>query len=118
MLGNFGQLMNLLRNAGQLKQSMQELAERMQTARYTGEAGGGQVRATVDGRGDLLSLKIDPALIESRDIELLEELTCAAVRDAVARSRQAAQQEVQQLTGGIGLPGLDGLFGGPPSPQP
>jgi len=116
MLGNFGQLMNLLRNAGQLKQSMQEVAERMQAARYTGEAGGGQVRATVDGRGELLTLKIDPALVQAGDVELLEELTCAAVRDAVTRSRQAAQQEVQQLTGGIGLPGLDGLFGGPSSP--
>ena len=115
MLGNLGQLMNLMKNAGQIKQNMQEMAERLQAARYTGESGGGQVNATVDGRGDLVAIKIEPALVQAGDIEMIEDLTCAAVRAAVARSREAAQQEVQQITGGINLPGLDGLLGGPPT---
>ena len=114
MFGNLGQLAGLLKNAGQIKQSMQAMNERMQAARYVGEAGGGQVQATVDGRGEIVSLKIDPALIEAGDVEMIEDLTCAAVRDGVARSKEAVQKEMQELTGGMGLPGMGDLLGGGP----
>ncbi len=111
MFGNLGQLMNLMKNAGQLKQSMKDMNDRLAAARFTGEAGGGQVRATVDGRGEMVAIKYDPAAVG--DLELLEDLTVAAVRDAVARSREAMQKEMQELTGGLNLnlPGMDKLFG-------
>lgn len=112
MFGNLGQLMNIMKNAGQIKQTMQEMNERLQAARFTGEAGGGQVRVTVDGRGELVSVKIDPAIVQSGDVEMLEDLTCAAVRDAVTRSREAMQKEMQSLTGGLNLPGLTDMLGG------
>lgn len=114
MFGNLGQMMNLLKNAGALKQSMQEMQQRVQAARFTGEAGGGQVKVTVDGRGDIQGVKIDPQLVQSGDVEMLEDLVCAAVRDATQRSREALQKEMQELTGGMGLPGmdLDQLMGG------
>jgi hypothetical protein len=106
--------MNLMKNAGQIKESMRQMNERLQAARFTGQAGGGQVQATVDGRGEIVHLKIDPALVQAGDVEMLEDLTCAAVRDAVARSRVAIEQEMQEVTGGLGLnlPGLGNLFGG------
>lgn len=112
MFGNLGQLMNIMKNAGAIKQSMQEMNERMEAARHTGEAGGGQVRATVNGRGDVLAIKIEPALVQSGDVELIEDFTCAAIRDAVVRSRQAMQSEMAELTGGLGLPGMDQMLGG------
>jgi DNA-binding YbaB/EbfC family protein len=112
MLGNLGQLASLLKNAGQLKQNMQEMQERMAAARFEGEAGGGQVKATVDGRSEIVGLKIDPALVQGGDIEMIEDLVCAAFRDAAKRSKEAMQQEMQQLTGGMGLPNMDQLLGG------
>lgn len=112
MLGNLGQLMNLLKNAGQIKQSAQQMNERLQAARFAGEAAGGQVCATVDGRGELVNVRIDPVLVQAGDVEMLEDLICAAVRDAVARSREAMQKEMQELTGGLNLPGMSDLFGG------
>jgi DNA-binding YbaB/EbfC family protein len=112
MFGNLGQLMNLMKNAGALKQSAQQMNERLQTIRVTGEAGGGQVQATVDGRGELLAVRIDPALVKSDDAEMLEDLIVAAVRDAVTRSRETLQKEMQALTGGLNLPGMADLFGG------
>lgn len=112
MFGNLGQIMNLMKNAGQIKQGMQDMNERLQAARFVGEAGGGQVQATVDGRGEMVALKIDPALVQAGDVELLEDLTCAAVRDAVNRSRAAVQKEMQELTGGLNLPGMGELLGG------
>ena len=112
MFGNLGPLMNLMKNAGQIKQTMQDINDRLAAARFTGEAGGGQVKATVDGRGELLTLKFEPALVQSGDLELLEDLTCGAVRDAVTRSREAMQKEMQAITGGLNLPGLGNLLGG------
>jgi len=113
MLGNLGQLMNLMKNAGALKQTAQQMNERLQALRLTGQAGGGQVQATVDGRGELLGVRIDPALLKSGDVEMLEDLVCAAIRDAVTRSRETLQKEMQELTGGLNLPGMADLFGGP-----
>jgi DNA-binding YbaB/EbfC family protein len=104
MLGNIGQLMQLMKNAGQIKKSMQELQTRLDQARHTGEAGGGQVQATVDGKGTIVGIRIDPALVQAGDVEMIEDLTTAAVRDATTRSREAMQKEMQEITGGLGLP--------------
>jgi DNA-binding YbaB/EbfC family protein len=112
MFGNLGQLAGLLKNAGQIKQNMQAMQERMAATRFEGEAGGGQVRSTVDGRGEIVAVKIDPALVQAGDIEMIEDLVCAAIRDAIKRSREAMQKEMQALTGGMGLPDMDNLLGG------
>jgi DNA-binding YbaB/EbfC family protein len=111
-LGNLGQLMNLVKNAGQMKQQAAQMNERLQAARFTGESGGGQVKATVDGRGELISLKIDPAVVKGGDVEMLEDLIVAAVRGAVTISREAIQKEVSDLTGGMNLGGLSDILGG------
>lgn len=112
MFGNLGQIAGLLKNMGAIKQNMEQMNARLQAARMVGEAGGGQVRATVDGRGELLSVKLEPALVQGGDVELIEDLVCAAVRDAVARSREALQKEMQAATGGLNLPGMGDLLGG------
>jgi DNA-binding YbaB/EbfC family protein len=112
MMGNIGQLMHLLRNAGQIREGLKDLQERLAAARFVGEAGAGLVRATVDGRGELVDLKIQPASSSAGDLELLEELICAAVREAMARSREAVRAELQALTGGVDLGGMLGMFGG------
>ena len=113
MLGNLGQLAHLMKNAGQIKQNMAEMNDKLSAARYSGEAGGGQAQATVDGKGDLVSLKIDPALVEAGDVEMLEDLICAAARDAVRVSREAAQKEMESAMGGLDLGGMMDMLGGP-----
>ncbi len=112
MFGNLGQLAGLLKNMGAIRQNMEAMNARLQAARLVGEAGGGQVRATVDGRGELVSVKIEPTLVQGGDVELLEDLVCAAVRDATARAREALQKEMQAATGGLNLPGMGDLLGG------
>lgn len=112
MLGNFGQLMNLMKNAGQIKQNMESMQQELEAARFEGEAGGGQVRATVNGKGDLVSLKLEPALVEAGDAEMIEDLTVAAVRAATTCSREAMQAQMSEMMGGMGLPGIDNLLGG------
>ncbi len=111
MLGNLGQLANLLKNAGQIKENMKGMQERLAVARYVGEAGGGQVRATVDGKGEMVEIKLEPATVQGGDVEMLEDLICAAVREAVSNSREAVQQEMQTATGGMDLGGMMDMLG-------
>ncbi len=112
MFGNISQLMNLMRNAGQIRENMKNLQDRLSAARYVGEAGGGQVRATVDGKAELVELKIAPELIAGGDTELIEDLLLAGIRDAVARSREGARKEMEQLTGGMDLDNVMKMLGG------
>lgn len=115
MLGNIGQLASLLKNAGQIKQNMQAMQERLKEARYVGEAGGGQVKTTVDGRGEIVEVKLDPATVQAGDVEMLEDLIRASMNQAVVASREAVQKEMQAATGGMDLSGMMGdMLGGPP----
>ncbi len=111
MLGNLGQMAHLLKNAGQIKENMKGMQERLAAARYVGEAGGGQVRATVDGKGELIEVKLEPATVQGGDVEMLEDLICASVREAVSKSREAVQQEMQAATGGMDLGGMMDMLG-------
>ena len=111
MLGNLGQLAGLLKNAGQIKENMKGMQERLAAARYVGEAGGGQVRATVDGKGELIEIKLEPATVQAGDIELLEDLICASVREAMTKSREAVQEEMRAATGGMDLGGMMDMLG-------
>lgn len=112
MFGNLGKMAGLLGNMGQIRAKMEDMKERLQHARFVGNAGAGQASATVDGRGELLKLELDPALVQGGDVEMIQELAAAAVRDAMVKSREALQKEIQAATGGLDLPGLSGLMGG------
>lgn len=111
MFGNLTQIAGLLKNAGQIKENMKVANARLTAARFIGEAGGGQVRATVDGKGEPISIKIEPTLLETRDGEMIEELTVAALRDAIRQSREGAMKEMQAAAGGVDLSGLMQMFG-------
>jgi nucleoid-associated protein EbfC len=110
MFGNLGQMASLLKNAGAIKENLSRMNERLAAARYVGDAGGGQVRATVDGRGDVVALKIDPAILSAGDVEFVEDLAVAALRAAIAMSRSGLQHEMEAATGGMKLDGLTDLL--------
>ena len=111
MFGNLGQLAGLLKNAGQIKENMKQMQERLAAARHEGESGGGQVRATVDGRGELVALKLEPSLWQTGDAEMTEDLIVAAVQDATKRCREAAAREMEAATGGLNLQGMMDMLG-------
>lgn len=112
MFGNLSQIAGLLKNAGQIKENMKLAQERLSAARFQGDAGGGQVRATVDGKGEPISLKIEPTLLASQDAEMIEDLTVAAFRNAIRVSREGAIKEMQSAAGGVDLSGLMDMMGG------
>ena len=98
---NIGRLM---KQAQEMQSKMAEMQAKLEAVEISGAAGGGLVTATLNGKGELRGVKIDPALVDPDDVEVLEDLIVAAVNDAKARVDAHANEEMQKLTGGLQLP--------------
>jgi hypothetical protein len=96
---------NLMKQAQQMQARMQEVQAELETAEMTGVSGGGLVSLTLNGKGDLKSLKIDPSAVVPDEAEVLEDLIVAAFNDARAKVNAHAEAEMGKLTGGLNLPG-------------
>jgi DNA-binding YbaB/EbfC family protein len=106
-MGNQPDMQQLVKQAQQMQASLAAAQEELAQARVDGSAGGGLVRATVSGNGELVGLVIDKAAIDPDDDDVadtLADLVIAAVRDATESAGQLQQQTLGPLTGG--LPGL------------
>jgi DNA-binding YbaB/EbfC family protein len=97
-------LAGLMKQAQQMQSKMEEMQARLQSMELVGEAGAGMVRVTLNGKGDLRGIKIDPKIIDPADAEVLEDLILAAHRDAKAKIESTMASEMQQVTGGLNLP--------------
>lgn len=98
---------SLMRQAQQMGGKMQEINERLRAERVTATAGGGMVEVEVNGVGEVLSVKIEPALVEGGEREMIEDLLPAAINQAVAKSKQLYAESMKSLTEGLDLPGLN-----------
>ena len=99
-------IMSMMKQAQKLQAKMAEMQAEMGNRTVTAQAGGGMVEATVNGRQELLSLRIDPEVASPDDVEMLQDLILAAVNEALNRSREMMAQEMSKLTGGMQIPGL------------
>ena len=94
----------LMKQAQQIQERMQEMQARLETLEMTGEAGAGMVSVTLNGKGEMKRVKIDPKLADPADMEMLEDLVVAAHRDAKGKIDTHAAAEMQKVTGGMQLP--------------
>jgi DNA-binding YbaB/EbfC family protein len=99
-------LQDLMKQAQQLQARMAALQEELGRRTVEAAAGGGMVTVVVNGRQELVKLTIEPEVIIAEDRELLQDLVLAAVNEGLNRSRDLAQGEMRQLTGGLQVPGL------------
>jgi DNA-binding YbaB/EbfC family protein len=99
---NLGQLM---KQAQAMQQKMAEMQAQLEAVEMTGVAGGGMVELVLNGKGEVKRIKIDKAVVDPAEIEVLEDLLVAAFNDAKAKVNGHAEAEMQKLTGGLGLPG-------------
>jgi nucleoid-associated protein EbfC len=111
VFNNLGNLADLMRNAGKLRESVEKATESLGQIQVEGTAGGGAVAAKVNGRLELVSVRIDPKLLADGDAELLEDLVTAAVNQGLTKAREAAAQSLSALAGGLPLPGFPGFPG-------
>lgn len=96
----------LFRQAQELQERLGAVQEDLGTRTVEGSAGGGMVSVTVTGRLEIVSVRIDPALLENPDVEMLQDLVVAAVNAGIRAAQQMVQDEMRRLTGGLKLPGL------------
>jgi DNA-binding YbaB/EbfC family protein len=97
-------LKEILRQAQQLKERIKEIQDQLSHRMVTAESGGGMVTVTVNGRQELISIKLDPLCVDPRDIPMLEDLILTAVNLGIRRAKELAAEEMKQLTGGIPFP--------------
>ena len=97
---------NLQRMAQQMQQEMLRVQAELEATTVDGSSGGGVVRATVTGKQELVSISIDPTVVDANDVEMLQDLVVAAVNDALRASRDLAEQKMAAVTGGLKIPGM------------
>src|SRR5947209_17445451 len=97
-----------MKNLGQIMKQVQDMQERMSEMQaklaeveVTGSSGGGMVQATLNGKGELRRVKIDPSLLKPEEAEVVEDLIVAAVNDAKSKADERMQSEMGKLTGGL-----------------
>lgn len=99
-------LSGMMKQAQKLQAKMMEMQAELGNRTLSAQAGGGMVEAVVNGRQELVALKIDPEVVVPEDVEMLQDLIQAAVNEALSRSREMMAAEMAKLTGGMQIPGL------------
>lgn len=100
---------NLMKQAQQFQNRMAKLQQELEQKTVEATAGGGMVTVVVNGQQELLSIKIDPEVVDPEDIDMLQDLVLAAVNDGMARAKKMVNDEMGKLTGGLNLPNIPGL---------
>lgn len=98
-----GGMGNMMKQAQQMQEKMQKVQEEIARAEVLGEAGAGMIKVTMNGRHDVISVSIDPSVMEE-DKELLEDLLAAAVNDAVRKVEESSRKQMEEVTAGLNLP--------------
>lgn len=106
MFGKMFELGSLMKQAHEFSGKVQEMNDRLKELRVRGSAAGGMVTVELNGLQEILSCKIDPALIQKGDVELLEDLIVGAVNEAVEDSRRQQAETMKSLSEGIDLGSL------------
>ncbi len=96
----------LLKQAQQLQERLSSVQEEIRTRTAEGSAGGGMVTAVVNGKLEVMSVRIDPSLLATPDVEMLQDLVVAAVNGGIRAAQQMMAEEMSKVTGGLKIPGL------------
>jgi DNA-binding YbaB/EbfC family protein len=97
---------NVMKQAQQMQQKIARLQQELEGREVEAAAGGGMVTAIVNGKQQLVNLKIEKDVVDPDDVEMLEDLITAAINEAIKQSQEMMQQEMGKVTGGMNLPGL------------
>ena len=99
-------LNQLMQQAQKVQEIMKEKQAELEATNYDVTSGGGMVQLTMNGKHEVVSIKINPDVVQPDDIEMLEDLVAAAVNEAVRVVDEASENEMNAITGGLNIPGL------------
>ena len=97
---------DILKNAGQIKQQSEKLQQELAQIRAEGSSGGKMVTITMNGKFEMLGIKLDPICVDNRDVQMLEDLIVAAHKNAMDNALEAVKEKSQEMLGGMDLSAL------------
>lgn len=97
-----GNMSNLMKQAQRMQRQMEEGQKELETKEFTAAAGGGAVEAVVNGKKEILSVKLSEEVVDPEDIEMLQDLIVAAVNEALRKAEDASAELMGKMTGGLG----------------
>jgi len=100
---NYG---NMMKQAKIMKQKLLEIQQELKKMEFEASAGGGAVKVKVNGEQEIIEVKIDRDMVDSGDMEMIEDMVMVAINDAVKQSKDEAKNKMASLTGGMDIPGL------------
>ena len=104
-----GNMANLMKQAQKMQRQMEEQAKELDTKEYTATAGGGAVEVTMNGKREVLRVKLEEEVVDPEDIEMLQDLIVAATNEALRKVDEESNSAMSKLTGGLGG-GMPGMF--------
>lgn len=102
-------MQKMLKQARKMQQQLEEVQEGLKDVTVEATAGGGMVKAVMNGAGELQGIMIDPEALDPEDVELLQDMIVAAVNECSASATEVANQRMGAITGGMGMPGMGGF---------
>lgn len=99
-------IQKMLQQAQQMQAKLAKTQTELAGKTVEASAGGGKITVTANGAGDVLSIKIDPSVVDPQDVEMLEDLVLAGVKQAIEDARKMAEGEMKKATGGLNIPGM------------
>lgn len=106
MAKGFGNMGNMMKQAQKMQSKIFQIQEKMAEKTVEASVGGGMVTVVANGKQQVMSVKIDPEVVNRDDVEMLEDLVTAAVNDALKRAQEMVSEEIGRVTGGLNIPGL------------
>jgi len=110
LFGNIPGMGNMMKQVQKMVEDQQKMEEELAAQKIETSSGGGMVKAVVNGKGELLEIKIDPQVVDPEDVEMLQDLIVSAVREGLEKVQQIREERVRELTGGLNIPGMPGMF--------
>jgi DNA-binding YbaB/EbfC family protein len=96
--------MGMMKQVGEMKARMEQMQNELNDMEIVGQSGAGLVTVTLNGKGEMRSVKIDPSLAKPEEVEILEDLIVAATSDAKSKVDAEMQEKMQSMAGGLPLP--------------
>lgn len=97
---------NMMKKIQQMQEDMTRIQEEIEATEFTSSVGGGAVEVTVNGSHEILSIKMQPDVVDPEDIEMLEDLLISALNESIKKANDAMDQGMEKAKGGLSIPGL------------
>ncbi len=101
---------DMLKNLQKMQEDMARVQEEVENSEFSSSAGGGAVTVTVNGRHEILSVQLQPEIVDPEDIEMLQDLLLAAANESLRKAGEAMEKAMEPMQNAMNIPGMQGLF--------